>query len=86
MKRQDSSLTDKTARLRAELSAALDSVYMSPSTFLIIFEQTPEQAIAALRKAPEVFGTLRTYLGPITLCRNVTRVARLAEQIRHISR
>lgn len=73
------------AELRAQLKLALHAVYMSDSTFLIIFDQTPEQAIAAFRKSPEIFGKLRSYLGPTTLKKNMARVAKLAAHIHALS-
>ncbi|MBS0234252.1 MAG: hypothetical protein JSR99_12300 [Proteobacteria bacterium] len=52
---------------------------MSATTFLKVFDETPAQAIKAFRQKPEVFGTLRGYLGPKTLARYKARVTKLAK-------
>lgn len=71
--------------LHRQLTAALEAVYMSHTSFLMVFNETPAQAIAAFRKAPEIFGTVRTYVGPVTLRNNMARVIKLAEQLRLLS-
>ena len=66
------------AKIRAELDAALDTYFMGPSTFLQTLMETPDAALAALKRSPEVFGQLRTYIGPATLKINHKAVQRLS--------
>jgi hypothetical protein len=72
------SIDPRFAKLRNDLEAALDAVYMSPTNFLSIFDQTPAQAIAAFRKSPEAFGKLRFYLGQTSLQVRRARVLHIA--------
>ncbi len=75
------SSSQRRQQLRKDIQAALRSVYMSHCQFLFIYDQTPLQAIVAFQKAPEVFGTLRGYLGKTTLAANHKRALRLAESL-----
>lgn len=67
--------------LRREISEALDRLYMGDCTFLPVFDETPLQAVAAFRKAPEVFGVLRSYVGRATLQASKMKVLRLARSL-----
>jgi hypothetical protein len=75
------SSSDQQAELRNALRVALTHVFMSPCSFVSVFDQTPEQAMAALKNKPDTFGKLRGYLGATTLKKNVTRVLKLAQQL-----
>lgn len=68
-------------KLRQELYEALNSLYMGDCKFVPAFDETPVQAIAAFRKAPETFGRLRTYIGRTTLQNHKRRVVRLAKAL-----
>lgn len=70
-------------KLKLDLKAALERLYMGGETFSYAFQIDPDAALAALNDRPEQFGRLRNYVGPISLKTNIARVKSLARKLTH---
>ena len=64
-----------------QIDETLARPYWGPSSFMGIFRETPDQAITALETKPEVFGRLRTYLGPLSVEAARKKLVRLAQRL-----